>query len=676
MKSDSRSAQRSQLKTELLRSYHQLCRLHTLHKQEKEQRQEIVQPLIDAARAYPNEATEILINHLKGSSKQKKISKPVPLAKKTCCFKQDDVICTNTALPYTWHCKKHIMYNVDQLLFEHCTAKFSDNTQCSVPVFYDSHELPLCFEHAKKRKKEKMEHWNLDNYNKMASEPKPKKPRKKPKPSALTRPPKRGKKKKKPNSLRPSSPSPLPPPPPPQLPKVVTPPVSSPAGSHVGMPNISSYNEVMKPTEAVLSVPDLSKDLNGQLHSELESDLEAFSPGAIEKTLELPLDTAELANQATKLLEEHDFTEVLNKIPDDAFNDLFVDTRNGDYIPTREETEELERALAAVSKDVHLARESLAKLSSSTTGPDLEELERTIEIHGSLLGADNLTSAIDDNSFPELSSSHMDSLNVISSSFSTSDLNSFTQALSAMAPESLEQNNLPTVSDSSLISNSVNLPLVNSDLSHPHMLNGHSEVLGGLHPLQLEPAFSASLLNSTTDLNLASAAPNHGTADARLLGNSSLLSAVLYNLGQASSNASPSPQTFSVASISGNTTAEEASIMSNSGGLNSNHWLLNSTDQVLALSQLAYQNGFLLTSQGGNTAYANALVGKYPMQDLNSDLSLGSSDSLMAPTGCSAENVICGTSEQPMHSINISNRPASSLQQTSSVKVIVQEGAS
>jgi len=43
------------------------------------------------------------------------------------------------------------MYNVDQLLFEHCTAKFSDNTQCCVPVFDICHELPLCLEHARKR---------------------------------------------------------------------------------------------------------------------------------------------------------------------------------------------------------------------------------------------------------------------------------------------------------------------------------------------------------------------------------------------------------------------------------------------------------------------------------------------------------------------------------------------
>ena len=42
------------------------------------------------------------------------------------------------------------MYNVDQQLFDFCTAKFSDNTQCCVPVFDIQHELPLCAEHAAK----------------------------------------------------------------------------------------------------------------------------------------------------------------------------------------------------------------------------------------------------------------------------------------------------------------------------------------------------------------------------------------------------------------------------------------------------------------------------------------------------------------------------------------------
>lgn len=59
--------------------------------------------------------------------------------------------CNRLALPCTKHCSLHIMNNSDQILFEHCTAKFADNTQCSVPVFDIMHELPLCIEHARKR---------------------------------------------------------------------------------------------------------------------------------------------------------------------------------------------------------------------------------------------------------------------------------------------------------------------------------------------------------------------------------------------------------------------------------------------------------------------------------------------------------------------------------------------
>lgn len=60
-------------------------------------------------------------------------------------------MCNRPALPCTKHCTIHIMFNKEQVLFECCTAKFADNTQCSVPVFDISHELPLCAEHARKR---------------------------------------------------------------------------------------------------------------------------------------------------------------------------------------------------------------------------------------------------------------------------------------------------------------------------------------------------------------------------------------------------------------------------------------------------------------------------------------------------------------------------------------------
>ena len=36
------------------------------------------------------------------------------------------------------------------------------------------------------------------------------------------------------------------------------------------------------------------------------------------------LDPAELASQASRLLEEHDITNMLNQISPDAFNDLFT----------------------------------------------------------------------------------------------------------------------------------------------------------------------------------------------------------------------------------------------------------------------------------------------------------------------------------------------------------------
>lgn len=78
-------------------------------------------------------------------------------AKHHCIFQRGKPdACTASALPCTRHCARHIMYNVDQLIFEHCTAKFPDNTQCCVPVFDISHELPLCAEHTRKRVRENL----------------------------------------------------------------------------------------------------------------------------------------------------------------------------------------------------------------------------------------------------------------------------------------------------------------------------------------------------------------------------------------------------------------------------------------------------------------------------------------------------------------------------------------
>uniref|UniRef100_A0A182S8Z2 Zf-C3Hc3H domain-containing protein n=1 Tax=Anopheles maculatus TaxID=74869 RepID=A0A182S8Z2_9DIPT len=68
--------------------------------------------------------------------------------------------CNKTALVMTSHCYDHITEDADQCLFQRCTAKFSDNSQCRVPVFDISHELILCKEHA----------WKHDNHDKMSQE--------------------------------------------------------------------------------------------------------------------------------------------------------------------------------------------------------------------------------------------------------------------------------------------------------------------------------------------------------------------------------------------------------------------------------------------------------------------------------------------------------------------------
>lgn len=569
-----RSLRIRRLRAELRKRYEVLCKRQAAARPALEKQDALVLHLARAARLCPNAAAKLLLGGDDGSNK------PAKVETRPCCYQEDNGVCTDIALPYSRHCAHHITYNVDQMLYEHCTAKFADNTQCCVPVFDMCHELPLCLEHAQKR----------DNYNKMASEPKPKKPRKKSKPPALTRPPKRGKKKRaassslglasphtaphspssssfssscvplevlvqspassssssSPCSSRsppflggsdsssnlllgslvtaptaaaspaPSTPQQQPPqpllqavagcsavrvkaepkapvvlhhhhhPPPPScsssstssslampvltsrplprpvaqaassrilattrtvpvhhtaLPVVASPtttaghlgaatatmlpsvthpsssssvrlvaggtaattrpvvvnhshvvaqavahpsvaameaPTASVVGALAGTPITDGYGYVV--TAGGMNAEAVAKELVERIEPDLASDLEnQFSPDTIEKSLELPLDAAELANQATKLLEEHDFTEVLNKISDDAFSDLFSESKNGEYVPSKEETEELERALAAVSKDVHMARESLAKLSAAGGGaqgevPDLPDL--------------------------------------------------------------------------------------------------------------------------------------------------------------------------------------------------------------------------------------------------------------------------------------------------------------
>ncbi|KAL3285932.1 hypothetical protein HHI36_000450 [Cryptolaemus montrouzieri] len=219
--------------------------------------------------------------------------------------------CCQPALPCTKYCTLHIMCNPEQVLFSYCTAKFADNTQCSVPVFDITHELPLCPEHARKR----------DNY-KLYQEAKPKKLRKKVKPSAMIRPQKRNKKKKK----------------------------------------------VTKPAEVINSSAIVESPVK---EIEVQETIETESPELVEDMhivdQVLGLNEADglehdLTAQASHILEETDISTVLSTIHVDEFNDFFAVNRNGEFEqPSREEAEELEKALAEVDNDV----KSLEKLSQT-----------------------------------------------------------------------------------------------------------------------------------------------------------------------------------------------------------------------------------------------------------------------------------------------------------------------
>ncbi|XP_013789517.2 uncharacterized protein LOC106473381 [Limulus polyphemus] len=460
----------------------------------------------------------------------------------------------------------------------------------------------------------------------MVSEPKPKKPRKKPKPSALTRPTKRNKKKKKQQNIRPLSPS---------------------LSSHL---NESEENSSTVTKSEPVSVEETEppvdagevKDLGGQLNSDLGSDLdEQLSPGTIEKTLEFPLDAAELAHQASKLLEEHDFTEVLNKIPDEAFTELFAESKNGEYVPSREETEELERALAAVSKDVRMAKESLAKLSG--TGRELGDLR------SGLLESDNLVVPVNENSFHELAHSGLDNLNVITSTLS-SDLTSLSEDLSTMAQGHMSHPSL--VSESHLLHNSLlTLP---SDLSHSASINGYylgqsriqSDGFGLLSSVLDGGVISYSAVDpgiiSSVDCNYPHGA-SHFSTTAVGLGNS--------NTSAANTVFSSVSSFLTTGSVSTSNTGEETVDHT------SPEWFLPCSE---SFSHPANQNGFCISSTANGQVLPSVqqlltTIGKYPLHTLSTEVSVVSSPSSLSTPTVLSEKVADGDHIQTMCVTGTSN---------------------
>lgn len=308
-----------------------------------------------------------------------KIKEEEPPQPQRCCISN----CSNDALALTAFCHLHITHNTDQMLFHPCTAKFSDNSPCRVPVFDISHELPLCREHA----------WKRDNYDRMIQEQKPKKPpRKKPKPSAMTRPPKRNKKKKKPpaivqqvithqihqsvhpnqqilqNKIQVQQQS--------QIQQYQHHQPQQPQHHHHNLQNntISLYSKSLfshQNLASAISALQQNQHMNLNLNqknafisvntqdmlsvcensSAYESSEDTGVGGLSESEL-INHDVIEIPLGDTRLLEEHDLTNVLNQIPEETFNEFLSVEQNSPFEPTQEEKEDLERALEAVDEQV------------------------------------------------------------------------------------------------------------------------------------------------------------------------------------------------------------------------------------------------------------------------------------------------------------------------------------
>ena len=190
-----------------------------------------------------------------------------------CCFSTDDFVCSKPSLPYTRHCKEHILYNVDQLLFTRCTAKSAASlTQCSCATFDIEHDEPVCEYHMRCGVE-------VDGGKCV---------RKRTKQMALTRPARRKKRKGKgsDNAGDGTEDKMLPPPP---YPTSLTD-SDIPAALDVGIPNLGPGDEAL--------VASLVDDLGP-----------------------LPLGAADHSSSAF----DAELTDVLNKMPVDAFHELFAD---------------------------------------------------------------------------------------------------------------------------------------------------------------------------------------------------------------------------------------------------------------------------------------------------------------------------------------------------------------
>lgn len=324
------------------------------------------------------------------------------LVRRACAYHDGE--CRELALPGTRHCMRHIMYNVDQQLFTHCTARHPDNTLCRVPVFDVSHELPLCYKHSKSQ--ENVARTPTDETSK------PKRSRKKNKMPILSRYGKRSKKRRRSSNSTCSSVIPS---------TSVRPPMAS--QSSLSSPQPSPTTPQTSPHFSTASCTDSVAEVDEE--SELGEDMEGMVEGL---------------DAASRLLDPRDLQDVLNRIPDHELTQLF-DAPEGKTNDFTEEKVELEGEQRNCSErgdePSHSGRSPTPTHSPSPCPTTLTPAPTPNPASSSTppLTEEGTALSLDESTLNELVAGNIPIDSIISSSFNQQELNTISQALSNIVQE-------------------------------------------------------------------------------------------------------------------------------------------------------------------------------------------------------------------------------------------------
>lgn len=307
----------------------------------------VANKLVEAARRCPNETGMLLQGrHPASSSNGLSPSSIKIFSKRRCSFRRasstngaKDAGCPELCLPCSTLCNRHILYSVDQQLFEFCSARgTAGSTPCGAPVLAIHSGLPYCPAHAEQvdgignnfsvsaNAPKTLEGPDLSGNNggghqgSLSSKSNRRKARAR-STSSLGRHSRRLRNRRRAKRI------------------------GSSGGSETRIHCIEAADNGM---ELDVETVDSPENCSPAYPTPAQLIPHTIQP------LSNPLPTS--VDHEVEILEDHDLKELLNRLPDEAFQEIFAMTqaaasssRNGGLfvpMPSREEAEELERVLA------------------------------------------------------------------------------------------------------------------------------------------------------------------------------------------------------------------------------------------------------------------------------------------------------------------------------------------